>query len=267
MSQPLELDRFGGIARLYGIRGLERFAQAHVAVVGVGGVGSWCVEALARSGIGRLTLIDLDDICISNSNRQLHTLGSTLGRSKVEVLRERVADIAPHCQCEVQARFVTTANVAECLPLGLSAVIDAIDHTAVKAAIVSHALSQNLPIAVSGSAGGRTDPSAVRVADLGRCGADPLLGALRRQLRKQYPDCCPSQPAQAPLWQVPCVYSTQAALYPQPDGSCSAGRPTDQPMGLKLDCASGLGACTAVTGTFGFMLSAMVLERLSRALP
>ncbi len=255
------LQRFGGIARLYGQAALPRFCAAHVAVIGVGGVGSWVVEALARSGVGRLTLIDMDDVCITNTNRQLPALKDTVGRPKVAVLAERVAQIAPECVCTAVPEFFLEPNADLLLAPGFDLIVDAVDATNIKALIIARARALKVPVVVSGSAGGRRDPTQVKVADLGQAGADPLLQQVRRRLREAH-DFPKSPDGRPMLWQVPCVFSTEKAIYPQPDGTCAATRADAAETGLRLDCSAGFGAATFVTGTFGFALAAEVLRLL-----
>src|SRR5690554_6635649 len=160
--------RFGGIRRLYGARALDYFRRAHVVVAGVGGVGSWTVEALARSGVGKLTLIDLDDVCVSNINRQLPALDGTIGRPKVEVLAERCRAIQPGIEVITDLAFVTPTNLAERIPEDADHLVDAIDSVVAKAALISWCKRRKLPITVTGAAGGQTDPTRIRVADLAR---------------------------------------------------------------------------------------------------
>lgn len=254
------LQRFGGIARLYGRDALPRLHASHVAVVGTGGVGSWTVEALARSGVGSLTLIDMDDVCITNTNRQLPALAETVGRPKVAVLAERVHAINPECHVTAVPEFLLPGNADRLLHSGFHLVIDAVDATAIKALIIARCRSLGLPVVVSGSAGGRRDPTRIRTADLGEAGADPLLQQVRRSLRTEHG--FPKSPDGRPLhWNVPCVFSSERAVYPQADGSCSTERSGD--AGLRLDCAGGFGAATHVTGTFGFALAAETIRLLT----
>lgn len=256
------IHRFGGIGRLYGTAALPRLHSAHVAVIGLGGVGSWTVEALARSGIGALTLIDMDDVCITNTNRQLPALASTLGQTKAAVLAARVAEINPECQVQAVPEFLLESNAGRLLAPGFTCLVDAVDSTPVKALLIAQARERNLPIVVSGSAGGRRDPTQVKTADLGQSGADPLLQQVRRRLREEHG--FPKSPDGRPMhWGVPCVFSMEKALYPQPDGTCSTQREQGTEAGLRLDCAAGFGAATAVTGTFGFTLAAEVLRMLT----
>lgn len=262
--EPAYLDRFAGIGRLFGTAALPRLQAAHVAVIGVGGVGSWTVEALARSGIGTLTLIDLDDVCVTNTNRQLPALSSTIGRPKVEVLAERVRAIHPGCQVSAVAAFLSASNAEQLLAPGLDHVVDAVDAMAIKAVILDHCRRLNLPVITSGAAGGRRDGTQVRVADLGTAGGDPLLSQVRRQLRRVHG--WPAGNAKPPaLMGVPCVFSSERPVYPQADGTCTATPASDSEKGLRLDCAGGFGAAAFVTGAFGFALAGEVVRRLAHS--
>jgi tRNA A37 threonylcarbamoyladenosine dehydratase len=256
------LQRFGGIARLYGTAALPRLAAAHVAVIGVGGVGSWTVEALARSGIGRLTLIDMDDVCITNTNRQLPALAHTVGRTKVDVLADRVAEIHPGCEVTRVIEFLTPSNAAQLLTTPFDFVVDAIDRTSIKALIIATCRARGLPVITSGSAGGRRDATAVRTTDLGLAGADPLLKGTRQCLRNDhgFPKSLEGRPMS---FGVPCVYSTERAVYPQADGTCKLEPQSGTEAGLRLDCSAGFGAATFVTGAFGFALAGEVVKHLA----
>ncbi len=255
------LQRFGGIGRLYGVQALPRLHAARVAVIGVGGVGSWVVEALARSGVGSLTLMDMDDVCITNTNRQLPAMEHTIGQAKVEVLDRRITEINPECQTQAVPEFFLESNADRLLAPGFDCIVDAVDSTNIKALIIAKARALGVPVVVSGSAGGRRDPTQVKVADLGQAGADPLLQQVRRRLREAHG--FPKSPeGKAMHWDVPCVYSTEKAVYPQADGSCSLERESGAEAGLRLDCAAGFGAATFVTGAFGFTLAAEALRLL-----
>ncbi|WP_445158500.1 tRNA cyclic N6-threonylcarbamoyladenosine(37) synthase TcdA [Halomonas sp. E14] len=251
--------RFGGIRRLYGNRAFERFRTAHVVVVGVGGVGSWTVEALARSGIGRLTLIDLDDVCVSNVNRQLHALDGQIGRPKVAVLAERCRAIQPGIEVVADAAFVTPTNLAERIPDDADYVVDAIDSVAAKAALIAWCRRRKLPIVVAGAAGGQTDPTRIMVADLTRTEHDPLLAKVRARLRRDYGFS--RNPKRR--FAVECVYSDEQLVYPSADGEVCLQKPAGGES-TRLDCASGFGAATFVTGSFGFVAASRVLARLAR---
>lgn len=239
--------RFGGIERLYGEAAAARFASSHVVVVGVGGVGSWAVEALARSGIGRLTLIDMDHVAESNINRQLAALDSTLGRSKIEVLRARVRDINPVCEVGCIDDFVTRENLDSLLPAA-DWVMDCIDSARVKSALIAHCRRHAQAVITAGAAGGQRDPTRIRVTDLRRTEQDALLARTRRQLRQQYG--FPSNPKRP--FGVPAVWSDEPVGLP---GVC------DEPVEGSLNCA-GYGACMPVTAGFGLAAAAHVLQRL-----
>jgi tRNA A37 threonylcarbamoyladenosine dehydratase len=249
--------RFAGIERLYGAGSVARLSSAHVAVVGVGGVGSWAAEALARSGIGSLTLIDADEVCVSNANRQLHTLTDTLGKAKVAVMAERLRGINPSLAVDAVERFVTPATLAELLDRGFDLVLDACDAFRVKVEMTAWCRRRKLPLIVCGSAGGRTDPTLIRVRDLSRTEHDALLSLMRRKLRQEFH--FPSNRDR--YFGVPAVYSLENVRYPQADGSVCGTRPegTDS---LKLDCGDGLGAATHVTGAFAFAAAGRALEML-----
>lgn len=254
-------QRFGGIGRLYGAAALPRLQAAHVAIVGVGGVGSWVVEALARSGIGSLTLIDMDDVCITNTNRQLPALAHTVGVSKVDVLAARVAEINPACRVSRVIEFLTESNVDRLLAPDFDFVVDAVDRTSIKALILARCHVRGMPVITSGSAGGRRDPTLIRTSDLGHAGADTLLKGVRQCLRRQHG--FPKSEEGRPLAMgIPCVFSSEKPVYPWADGSCSLEPESGAETGLRLDCAAGFGAATHVTGTFGFVLAAEVVKRL-----
>ncbi len=237
----LSSRRFGGIARLYGDSALQRFHQAHVCVVGVGGVGSWAVEALARSGIGRLTLIDLDNVAESNVNRQLHALTDDFGKAKVSALHERILQINPACQVIEIEDFVTEENLPDLFSDGFDFVIDAIDQVRVKAAMAAYFVQHKQPFILSGGAGGQKNPALIQKADLSKVTHDPLLANLRYTLRKRYGFSRNT----ADKMRVPCVYSTENITPPQSGESCAADA---APQGLS--CA-GYGASMLVTASFG----------------
>lgn len=251
--------RFGGIRRLYGARASAHFRRAHVVVVGVGGVGSWAVEALARAGIGKLTLIDLDDVCVSNVNRQLHALDGTIGRPKVEVLAERCRAIHPHIEAIADTAFVTPTNLAERIPDDADHVIDAIDSVVAKAALIAWCKRRKLALTVTGAAGGQTDPTRIRVADLTRTEHDPLLAKVRARLRRDFGFS--RNPKRR--FGVECVYSDEQLVYPGSDGEVCLQKP-EHGQATRLDCASGFGAATFVTGSFGFVAASRALARLAR---
>jgi tRNA A37 threonylcarbamoyladenosine dehydratase len=252
-------SRFNGIARLYGRENLERLRQAHALVVGVGGVGSWAVEALARSGVGELTLIDLDEICISNTNRQLPALANKLGQPKVAVLAERVSSINPECRVHAVQKFFTATTMAELLAPSCSGVIDGIDSLKHKALLIAECHKRNLPIVVAGGAGGRRDPTAVRYADLGETSHDRLLQQTRRLLRQEHGFAkAAGKKGDRNKFGIACVYSPEPPLFPQSDGTVCEVR--EDGTDTKMNCESGYGAATHVTGAFGFALAAKLIE-------
>ena len=244
--------RFGGIARLYGEAALARFAPAHVCVVGVGGVGSWAVEALARSGIGRLTLIDLDNVAESNVNRKLPAITSEFGKAKVTALHERILQINPACQVTEIEDFVTEENLAELFSQPFDFVIDAIDQVRVKAAMAAYFVANKQPFILSGGAGGQKNPALIQTADLSRVTHDPLLANLRYTLRKRYGF---SRDTKQKM-NVPCVFSTENITPPQLAEACE----TDAaPQGLS--CA-GYGASMLVTASFGLYCAQAAIDHI-----
>lgn len=248
--------RFGGIARLYGESALQRFRQAHVCVIGVGGVGSWVVESLARSAIGRLTLIDLDHVAESNTNRQLPALEGEYGKAKVQALAERVRAINPECVVRCIEDFVSADNLEELIPPGCDWVMDCIDSFRVKAALIAWCRRRKLRVITVGGAGGQIDPTQIRVADLARTEQDPLLAKTRKELRSHYNFS--RNPKRR--FEVPAVHSSEQKRAPQPGGHCAV----DEPLPASgLNCA-GFGAAMHVTASFGLIAVGVVLERLAR---
>ncbi|MCH5520893.1 tRNA cyclic N6-threonylcarbamoyladenosine(37) synthase TcdA [Pseudomonas syringae] len=252
-----EDPRFAGIARLYGVEGLARLRAAHVAVVGIGGVGSWAAEAMARSGVGEISLFDMDDVCVSNSNRQLHALSTTVGQSKVEVMAERIRAINPDCIVHAVADFVTRDTMAECITPDMDFVIDCIDSVNAKAALISWCKRRKIQMVTTGGAGGQIDPTLIQIADLNRTFNDPLASKVRSTLRRDYGfSRTPNR-----HYSVPCVFSTEQLRYPKPDGSiCLEKKFVGE--GVKLDCAGGFGAVMMVTATFGMVAATRAVDKL-----
>jgi tRNA threonylcarbamoyladenosine dehydratase len=258
MSDSSIAARFGGVDRLYGRGAAQRLAGAHVAVIGVGGVGSWSVEALARSGVGRLTLIDADDICLSNTNRQLHALEGNFGRAKVEVLAERVRAINPEARVDTVASFVTPANLSELLDGGFDLILDACDSFRVKVEMIAWCRRRKQPLIVVGSAGGRVDATRIQVRDLSRTEHDALLSLIRKKLRQDF-----GFPRNRDRYfSVPAVFSLENVRYPQADGTVCGTRPADAAEGFRLDCGAGLGAAMHVTAAFGMVAAGKAIEKL-----
>jgi tRNA threonylcarbamoyladenosine dehydratase len=248
--------RFGGIRRLYSTEGLERLRRAHICVIGVGGVGSWAVEALARSGVGALTLVDMDDICVSNVNRQIHAIDSEIHQPKVESLAARINAINPACVVNAQRAFFVKANAGKILETPFDYVLDAIDVVREKALCLAMCRELKIPVITSGGAGGRRDPTRVRVDDLSRATHDRLLQSLRKTLRSEH-----GFPRGEKKFGIECVFSPEPPVYPQADGSVCETKETGGD--LRLDCRSGYGSATFVTGTFGFAAAARMVARIA----
>lgn len=247
---------FSGVRRLYGADGQERLRRARVCVIGVGGVGSWAVEALARSGVGALTLVDMDDICMSNTNRQLHAIEGEFHKAKVDSLAARARAINPECQARPVREFFTAANARRLLAPRFDFVFDAMDAVREKALCVALCREMGVPVVTSGGAGGRRDPARVRVDDLARVTHDRLLQSLRKTLRAEH-----GFPRGERKFGVEAVCSSEPPVFPQSDGRVCATR--EGGADLRLDCRSGLGTAAFVTGAFGFVAAARIVERIS----
>ena len=250
--------RFDGVRRLVGSSGFNRILKAHVCVIGVGGVGSWTVEALARSGVGKLTLIDLDEVCISNTNRQLHALDGEIGKPKVSVLRERCLRINPAMEVNAQVTFFTAENADQILSTPFDWVADAIDNLSNKALLLACCRSRGIPVTTTGGAGGKFDPTQIRVADLASSNHDRLLQKLRKELRAHH-----GFPEAPTPFGIECVYSPEPVVYPWADGRVCA---TQENAGaMKLDCEGGFGAAAHLTGAFGLALASRVIRGLAES--
>jgi tRNA A37 threonylcarbamoyladenosine dehydratase len=249
--------RFGGLGRLYGAAALPRLHAAHVAVVGVGGVGSWVVEGLARSGVGALTLVDLDDVCVTNTNRQLHALTGAVGRPKVAVLAERVRAINPECRVTEAVEFFTAQSAERLLATRYDWLVDAIDGMSNKALLIASCVTAQQPLLTVGGAGGRRDATRIRVGDLGESQGDDLLRLVRKKLRRDHGFAR----GEGNTYGIPCVYSNEKPVYPWADGTCATE--PEPGSSLKLDCASGFGTGVFVTGAFGFAAAGEIVRRLA----
>jgi tRNA A37 threonylcarbamoyladenosine dehydratase len=257
---PDYLDRFGGVGRLVGRAGLERLAAAHVCVVGVGGVGSWAIEGLARSGIGALMLVDLDDVCVTNVNRQLPALDGQIGRPKTAVLAERVRLINPSCRITAVEEFFTAVSAERLLSGPFDFVIDAIDRMSSKALLIAESTRRGWPILTVGGAGGRRDPTQVRAGDLGEAGGDELLRLVRKKLRRDHGFAAGAQRGRMHFG-VRCVWSEEPQMFPWADGTCAAE--AEPGTNLKLDCESGFGTAVFVTGAFGLAAAGEVVRAIA----
>lgn len=245
--------RFGGLERLYGVGGAAQIRAAHVAVVGIGGVGSWAAEALARSGVGRLTLIDLDHVAESNINRQVHALASTLGQAKVLAMAERIAQINPLCVVQGIEEFVEPGNWPALLPQGVDAVIDACDQVKAKTAMAAWARSHKALFVAVGAAGGKRLAHKVDVDDLAHTTHDPLLAQVRYRLRKEH-----DAPKQGKTLHVACVFSRESVAAPDP--SCAVEGDGS------LNC-HGYGSVVSVTATFGQCAAGWIIDKLADSKP
>ena len=247
--------RFGGIGRLYGAAALARFRAAHVCVIGVGGVGSWIVEALARSAIGQLTLIDLDNVAESNINRQIQALSGTIGQAKIGALAERITQINPACRVNLIEDFITPDNLDQMIGgKGYDFVVDAIDAVKSKAALIAYCRDHQLPMVIIGSAGGQTDPTRIEIRDLSRTEQEPLLKIVRKRLRNEYgfPRSIKTK------FNVDAVFSMEPLIFPEGETSCE----TEGVSGL--NCA-GFGSSMVVTASFGMIAAGHVLNKLAAA--
>ena len=258
MSEQYDL-RFGGVKRLYGADASDILKRSHVCVIGIGGVGTWVAEGFARTGYGKITLIDMDDVCVTNTNRQAHALTETIGQSKTEVMADRLKAINPECIVNTIEDFVTRETVREHITDDFDYVVDAIDGVSSKAAIVAHCKRNKIKVICIGGAGGQIDPTMVTTGDLNKTHNDPLIRKLRATLRRHYGF---SRTASR-VYGVSCVYSTEQLRYPQADGTiCQQKFFADE--NANLDCSGGLGAAVMVTATFGFVAVAKVTEKLLR---
>jgi len=246
--------RFGGVRRLYGEVGLAKLQAAHVVVTGIGGVGSWAAEALARNAIGRITLIDLDNVAESNFNRQLHAVDGNEGKPKVTAMRERILSINPQCQVQEIEDFVALSNVANLLKNPCNVVVDCIDDAQAKVALADYCKRNAQALVMVGGAGGRLDPTRMQVADLSQVTGDRLLAKVRNQLRRDYGFPKASNTKKSAKFGVLCVYSDEPAI--KPDQVCDTA---EQPGITGLNCA-GYGSSVCVTAPFGFAAAQQALN-------
>jgi tRNA A37 threonylcarbamoyladenosine dehydratase len=252
-------ERFSGLLRLFGREGADKLKHASVCVIGIGGVGVWTAEALARSGINNITIIDLDDISISNVNRQLHALSSTLEQSKVEVMEQRILDVNPECTVNAIEDFVTPNNVAEHLSSQFNVVIDAVDSVSAKTAIIAHCKRHKIKVITVGGAGGQLDPTQICVGDLAKTTQDPLLAKVRSELRRHYGFSSNLKRR----FSIEAIYSTEQLRYPSGDGEVSFEKTNAQGSG-KMDCSTGFGAYVGVTSSFGMIAASRAITHITK---
>lgn len=255
MTEHIDFSRrFGGVARLYGAAGLAKLQRAHIVVVGIGGVGSWAAEALARNAVGKITLIDLDNVAESNFNRQLHAVDGNVGQAKVSAMRARILQINPSCQVQEIEDFVTPENVSQLLNFAYDGIVDCIDQAEAKAALVRFGREKNLPLVMAGGAGGRLDPTKIQAADLSQVKNDKLLAKVRTILRADYGfPKGNSNPKKTAKMGVMCIFSDELAI--KPETACE----TDAMTGL--NCA-GYGSSVCVTAPMGFAVVAALLQQI-----
>lgn len=257
-------QRFGGIARLYGTAGLKNLINSRVLVVGLGGVGSWAAESLARSGVGSITLVDLDDVCITNTNRQLPAMNGHYGKLKIHVLRDRILSINPHCQVHAIEDFFTESSADAILDTRFDYAIDAIDSLKNKCLLVTRCKEKQIPVVITGGAAGKIDPTQVKLDDLGESSNDALLFRMRKKLRQEFnfPSGAKNSAKKRQKFNMICVYSPEEAIYPTSDGgTCHIPDPESN---LKLDCESGMGSVSHITALFGLMAAGHAVNTIAR---
>ncbi len=278
MSEIDIARRFGGVSRLYGDTGLAKLQCAHIVVIGIGGVGSWAAEALARNAVGTLTLIDLDNIAESNVNRQIHALEGEFGKAKITAMAQRIRAINPVCQVREIEDFITSENVAKLLRFECDIILDCIDDAKAKIALADHCKSTKTPLIMAGAAGGRLDPTRIKSADLSIVTGDKLLAKVRNQLRRDYNFPKASNTKKSTKFGITCVYSDELVL--QPNEVCALEKNTDfvsdalevnaqEASGdienvraiTGLNCA-GYGSSVNVTATFGFVAAQLALNQV-----
>ena len=275
MTENIDFKRrFGGVTRLYGESGLAKLQAAHVVIVGIGGVGSWAAEAMARHAVGTITLIDLDNVAESNFNRQLHALDGNIGKAKITAMRERILQINPLCKVHEIEDFITPDNIDTLLQLSADMVLDCIDDAKAKIALAVYCKAKKIPLVMSGSAGGRLDATRIQAADLSQVTGDKLLAKVRNQLRRDHQFPKASNTKKSAKFGISCVYSDEIVLAPQTTASKStalqpsihagSGDASNEPenCGITgLNCA-GYGSSVCVTAPFGFIAAGLVLKTL-----
>lgn len=254
--------RFSGIARLYGEQGLIKIKNANILVIGIGGVGSWVAEALARTGLSTIALMDMDEVCLSNVNRQIHALTDNVGQSKIAVMGERLKQINPDINIDLIEDFLDKENIQQYLHQQYDFVVDAIDSVISKAALIAHCKRHKIPILTIGGAGGQRDPGKIKIRDLAKTTGDPLLAKVRNELRRHYRF---SRNVKRPF-DIKAIYSDEQLYYPQGDGSVLKSRP-EQMDSSKMDCQNGFGAASFVTASFANMAVSFILEKITAKNP
>lgn len=249
--------RFGGIGRLFGVKGLEKIKTSKVMVIGIGGVGSWVAESLARTGLGNMTLVDLDDVCVTNINRQVHAVSTTVGQFKVDVMKARIRDINPYCEVDTKQCFFNPKNLENIFDRSYDFVIDACDDFTNKCYLIDHCRKNNIPLVVMGGAGGKVDPQQIKVTDMATSANDRLLARLRKKLRQDFAFPLEEE-GDFGVW---AVWSHERAVYPTADG-CLTYKPPG--FAKNMDCEEGFGSASFVTGAFAFAATSLVLRELTK---
>lgn len=253
-------ERFGGIARLYGAAALEKFSRAHVAIIGIGGVGSWAVEALARSGVGKITMVDLDEVCITNINRQLHAMDGEIGKQKTDAMLDRIKLINPECEVICEQTFYNEKTSDRLLSGNIDFVIDAIDLMMQKTLLIAECKKRNIPVVTCGGAGGKLDPTSIKVSDIAKVTRDALLHKVRTRLRSKF-GFPKAVNLKAPKFGVEAIFFDQPAVFPDAD-ECDTEQSNGQSM--RLNCASGFGSVTHMTATLGLFAAQRALKQLAK---
>lgn len=253
MTVQIDLARrFGGVKRLYGEQGLAQLHAAHVVVIGIGGVGSWTTEALARNAVGRITLVDLDNIAESNVNRQLHAVEGAFGQAKVSAMQTRILSINPNCAVQEIEDFITPDNISNLLNFNCDVMIDCTDDAKAKVALASYCKAKQLSLIMSGSAGGRLDPTRTQITDLAAVTGDKLLSKVRNQLRRDHGFPKASKDKKSMKFGFQCVYSDEVVIRPDVGASASV---------TGLNCA-GYGSSVCITASFGFAAAQLAINQL-----
>lgn len=250
--------RFNGVRRLYGVEKQNKIRKAKVLIIGLGGVGSWAAESLARTGIGSLCLVDLDDLCISNINRQIHALSQTIGDFKVDVMKKRIKAINPSCKVEAVQSFLSQKNIEEIFKEKFDYVIDACDDFKNKCLLIDYCYQKKIKLIVAGGAGGKTNPLMIEISDLSFSAHDKLLARVRKKLRADHN--FPKDPDQNfNIWSV---WSRERALYPTEDGCVSYSAPGSA---KNMDCKEGFGSVSYLTGAFAFAMCSHVIKEIGES--
>lgn len=250
--------RFGGLIRLYGTQACYKLLHSHILIIGIGGVGSWIAEALARSGIGKITLMDLDEICVTNTNRQVHTNCETIGQSKTTVMAKRLKGINPELIVNCIEDFLSKDNIAEYITPEFSLVFDAIDNAIDKAEVIAYCKKNAYPIITIGSSGGKKDPSQITYGDVTKTPGDPMFLKIRNNLRRKHGFSRDTQQA----FDVEAIYSAEPMTYPDNKGETSNSKAFID-AGEKLDCGSGYGASTMITASFGLLAASRAIHLIT----